>query len=236
MTGGIAEGIVERKVAILGRLGVYPMVRLSLPARRLLAYLALQGRQVLRTAAASNLWLDLPEEAGRANLRRALWHVPRGWIETTGDELALSADVDFARAQAVAARALKGEALTYENIVLLSNDILPGWHEEWLIAGQEAFRLLRVEALEAACRVMTRSADLALATQAGVAALTAEPLRESAAEALIDAYLAQRNRYQAVQCYRSLAKRLACELGVPPDEALAKRVAGICPAASRAAH
>jgi DNA-binding SARP family transcriptional activator len=99
---------VERKVAILGRLGVYPMVRLSLPARRLLAYLALQGRQVLRTAAASNLWLDLPEEAGRANLRRALWHVPRGWIETTGDELALSADVDFARAQAVAARALKG--------------------------------------------------------------------------------------------------------------------------------
>jgi hypothetical protein len=44
MTGGIAERIVERKVAILGRLGVYPMVRLSLPARRLLAYLALQGR------------------------------------------------------------------------------------------------------------------------------------------------------------------------------------------------
>ena len=28
--------------------------------------------------------------------------------------------------------------------MLLSNDILPGWHEEWLIAGQEAFRLLRV--------------------------------------------------------------------------------------------
>ncbi|WP_271590588.1 AfsR/SARP family transcriptional regulator [Bradyrhizobium sp. CCBAU 53415] len=235
MTGGIAERIVERKVAILGRLGVYPMVRLSLPARRLLAYLALQGRPVSRTAAAGNLWLDLPEDAGRANLRRALWHVPRGWIEAVGDELALSADVDFARAQAVAAHALRGEALTYEDIVLLSNDVLPGWHEEWLIAGQEAFRLLRVEALEAACRMMTTSGDLALAAQAGMAALAAEPLRESAAEALIDAYLAQRNRYQAVQCYRSLAKRLACELGVAPDEALAKRVASICPA-SRTAH
>ncbi|WP_158670622.1 transcriptional regulator, partial [Bradyrhizobium guangdongense] len=171
MTGGIAERIVERKVAILGRLGVYPMVRLSLPARRLLAYLALQGRPVSRTAAAGNLWLDLPEDAGRANLRRALWHVPRGWIEAVGDELALSADVDFARAQAVAAHALRGEALTYEDIVLLSNDVLPGWHEEWLLAGQEAFRLLRVEALEAACRMMTTAGDLALAAQAGMAAL-----------------------------------------------------------------
>jgi DNA-binding SARP family transcriptional activator len=224
------ERIVERKVAILGRLGVYPMIRLSLPARRLLAYLALQGRRVSRIVAAGNLWLDLPEDVGRANLRRALWHVPPGWIDAIGDELALAADVDFAQAQGSAARALSGEALSYEEIVLLSNDILPGWHEEWLVAEQEAFRLLRVQALEAACRAMTSSGNLALATQAGAAALAAEPLCESAAEALIDAHLAQRNRYQAVQCYRSLEKRLACELGVTPDPALAKRVAGIAPA------
>lgn len=219
--------ISERKVAILGRLGVYPMIRLSLPARRLLAYLALQGRQVSRTATATNLWLDLPEETGRANLRRALWHVPRGWIDAVGDELVLAADVDFLKAQDLAARALGGEALGYEDIVLLSNDLLPGWHEEWLLSAQDAYRLLRVQALEAACRTMTASGHLALATQAGAAALAAEPLCESAAEALIDAHLAQRNRYQAVQCYRSFEKRLACELGVTPDPALARRVAGI---------
>jgi DNA-binding SARP family transcriptional activator len=230
MAGEAGEKIIERKVAILGRLGVYPMVRLSLPARRLLAYLALQGRQVSRTATATNLWLDLPEETGRANLRRALWHVPRGWIDAVGDELALVAEVDFTQAQDIAARALGGEALSYEEIVLLSNDLLPGWHEEWLLTAQEAFRLLRVQALEAACRTMTSSGNLALATQAGAAALAAEPLCESAAEALIDAHLAQRNRYQAVQCYRSFEKRLACELGVTPDPALAQRVAGIAPA------
>jgi DNA-binding SARP family transcriptional activator len=230
MVEAAGDGVVaERKVAILGRLGVHPMVSLSLPGRRLLAYLALQGRQVSRTAAASDLWLDMPEEVGRANLRRALWHVPRGWIATISNELVLAADVDLMRARSAAARALNGETLNYEEIVLLSNDILPGWHEEWLLAEQEGFRLLRVQALEAACRTMVSSGDLALATQAGAAALAAEPLCESAAEALIEAHLAQRNRYQAVQCFRSLAKRLAIELGVAPDPALAKRVAGLTP-------
>ena len=44
-------------------------------------------------------------------------------------------------------------------------------------AGQDAFRLLRVQALEAACRTMAASGNYALATQAGAAAIAAEPLR-----------------------------------------------------------
>jgi DNA-binding SARP family transcriptional activator len=232
----ISRGTInaQRKVAILGRLGVYPMVKLSLPGRRLLAYLALRGQPVARTAVAANLWLDLPEEVGRANLRRALWHLPRGWISTIGDELALEAETDLVRAERVAAQALNGEPLSYDEIVLLSKDILPGWHEEWLVPAQEAFRLLRVQALEAACRNMTSLGSLALATQAGACALAAEPLCESAAEALINAHLAQRNRYQAVRCFRTLAKRLQFELGVAPDPALAERVADIAP--SNTAH
>lgn len=219
----------KRRVGVLGRLGVCPLVKLSLPGRRLLAYLAVRTQPVARGIAAADLWIDLPEEVGRANLRRALWHVPRGWIAVTGDELALDAETDLVLAERVAARALGGEVLNYDEIVLLSKDILPGWSEEWLAAAQEAFHLLRVQALEAACRTLSDAGKLALATQAGASALAAEPLCESAAEALINAHLAQRNRYQAVQCYRSLAQRLEFELGVAPDPSLADLVARISP-------
>jgi len=214
----------KRRVAIIGRLGVRPMVRLSLAGRRILAYLAIRGGPVARGVASAELWPDQPDEAGRANLRRALWQLPRKWVSAVADELVLEAESDFVAAHVAAACALRGEPLSLDDIALLSNDLLPGWHEEWVLPAQESFRLLRVQALEAACRTMAASGDLALATQAGAAALAAEPLRESAAEALIEAHLAQRNRYQAVQCYRSLARRLKVELGVAPDPALARRI------------
>ena len=218
---------VKRRVAIVGRLGVYPMMRLSLPGRRLLAYLAIRRQPTLRGLASAQVWPDAPDEVGRANLRRALWHVPRGWIVTVGDELVLDAECDLEDAHRVAARALAGEPLSLDEIALLSCDILPGWHEEWVLTEQDAFRMLRVQALEAACRTMVSTGHYGLAVQAGATAVAAEPLRESAAEALIDAHLAQRNRHQAVLCFRRLEQRLDEELGVEPDPSLAERVIGI---------
>jgi len=224
-----------RIVAIVGRLGVHPIVRLPLPARRLIAYLALRGGSASRTVASAALWPDCLEQTGRANLRRAIWNAPVGWILSAGDELALDATIDLAQAETVAARAIDGEDLSLADITLLSSDILPGWHEEWVLAAQDRFRLLRVQALEAACRTMIASRQFVLATQAGAAALSAEPLRESAAEALIEAHLAQNNRYEAVRCYRSLAQRLEAELGVPPHPSLAARL-GACGASSPLVH
>jgi len=203
------------------------MVRLSLPGRRLLAYLCLRSQATSRNIVAADLWPDQPEEIGRANLRRALWHVPAGWISTLGTELILEAETDIMRARHLAARAISGEPLTLEDITLLSSDILPGWNEEWLIAAQDAFHLLRVQALEAACRTMVRAGNYVLATQAGAAAVAAEPLSESAADALISAHLGQHNRYQAAQCFRSLEQRLRTELGVSPDPALSDRLVAV---------
>jgi DNA-binding SARP family transcriptional activator len=218
---------LRRRIAIVGRLGVYPMMRLSLSGRRLLAYLALHRQPALRGLASAQIWPDVAEDVGRANLRRALWHVPRGWVVTIGDELVLNAECDLEEAHRIAASALTGEPLSLEEIALLSSDILPGWHEEWVLPEQDAFHMLRVQALEAACRTMVSAGRYDLATQAGAAAVAAEPLRESAAEALIDAHLAQRNRFQAVQCFRMLEQRLDEELGVEPDPALTERVAGL---------
>jgi len=217
----------KRIVGIVGGLGVYPMVRLSLPGRRLLAYMCLRGQPVARNIVAAELWPDQPEATGRANLRRSLWHVPAGWISTAGTYLVLEADTDIGRARQLAARAISGEPLTLEDITLLSSDVLPGWNEEWLIAAQDAFHLLRVQALEAACRTLVEAGNCVLATQAGAAAVAAEPLSESAADALISAHLRQHNRHQAAQCFRSLEQRLRSELGVAPDPALTERLVAV---------
>lgn len=203
------------------------MVRLSVPARRILGYLAVRGQPVERGLASAELWPDVPDETARANLRRSLWQAPREWIRGIGEDLILDARTDLVEARRVATEALEGAGLTLPQIALLSNDILPGWHDEWVTAAQDSFRLLRVQALEAACRSMAGSGQLSLATQAGAAALAAEPLRESAAEALIDAHLAQRNRYEAALCFKSLADRLRDELGVVPDPALTDRLVAI---------
>ena len=60
-------GEVRRVVAIVGRLGVFPPVKLALPGRRILAYLALHGQPVTRSVAAAKLWPDVADETGRAN-------------------------------------------------------------------------------------------------------------------------------------------------------------------------
>lgn len=213
-----------RRIAVVGRLGIYPMARLSLPARRVLAFLALHEDGMARGTAAGLLWPDAPEPQGRASLRRALWQVPSGWVLAEGEDLLLDADVDLHRARSLAASCLDGARITLDGIALLSDDLLPGWHEDWATAAQDAFRQLRVQALEAACRTMARAGQHALATQAGIAALAAEPLSESAAEALIAAHLGQGNRYAAVRCYEDFRRVLRQELGVDPAPGLAARL------------
>lgn len=218
-----------RRICVVGGLMIDPPMQLALPARRLVAYLVVRGHPISRPVAAAELWPDMLESTARANLRRALWRLPPGWVTCIGDDLLLNAASDLAEANRASNLALNGEPLTLEQIQLLSQDILPGWHDDWILLAHEAFRLLRVQALEAACRTMIARGALALATQAAAAAFAAEPLRESAAAALIDAHLAQHNRYQAVQCFRELAKRLSLELGVDPDPCLAERLNVLSP-------
>lgn len=218
-------GTDGRMIGIVGGLGVRPMVKLSMPARRLLAYLAVRGGQVSRQRAVDELWPDSPEDIGRTNLRRSLWQVPRGWIAVVGETLILESECDLPEARRSAARAIDGEAITFDEIHLISHDLLPGWHEDWVIEAHEEFRVIRVQALEAACRSLSNRGNHPLAIQAGAAAVAAEPLRESASEALIEAHLAQHNRFEALRAYRALAERLECELGVQPHPVLTNRLA-----------
>lgn len=211
----------------MGGLGVHPAERLSLMGRRLIAHLAVRGAPQFRGLVCAELWPDVPEERARANLRRTLWQLPAGWVLTDGPDLVLDADVDLAHARRLANRAAKGERLTWDDVAVLSRDLLPGWYEEWLVAEQDRFRLLRVQALEAACHAAAAAGDHAVATQAGLAALAADPLRESAVTALVEALLAEGNRVEAVRRYRSYAQLLTDELGVAPGPALTQLIAAL---------
>lgn len=225
----------ERQISIVGRLGVFPSTRLTLPSRRILAFLALYERPVSRGLAADRLWPDQSDQQARASLRRALWQTPAGWVRSTGDQLEIDATVDLPAAHRTAARALDGGELTLTDIETLSEDILPGWHEEWVLPVQDSFHLLRVQALEAACVTMATAGHFALATQAGTAALAAEPLRESAAMALIRAHLLEGNRYAAARRFRDFCRALHAELGVAPSPGLVAAIeGGDTDAASRA--
>ena len=206
---------------MLGRLGIYPAQRLSGAGRRALAYLAVKGPVAQRSLMCMNLWPSLPEDRARANLRRTLWQLPPGWVAASSWELRLMADVDLDDAHEVAALALTSTGLEPHQVELLRHDLLPGWYEEWLVPEQDQFHLQRIQALEEVCRTATETHDFGPATSAGLAAVCAEPLRESAVAALVAAHLGEGNRYEAVRRYHEYAILLRRELDVEPGAELA---------------
>jgi DNA-binding SARP family transcriptional activator len=216
-----------RQVFVLGALSVRPSERMTGIGRRVVARLALQGHTQMRCLIYSDLWPEVPEARARANLRRALWQLPRGWVRAEGPDLALNADVDLRKARQVARRTVSDGLLTWEDMALLDSDVLPGWCDDWVVDEQESFHLLRTQALEAACRRATSQRDYTLATQAGLLAVQSEPLRESAVEALVEAALREGNRRMALHHYHAFADTLLRELRVVPDQRLQVLVSGL---------
>ena len=209
-----------RQVGVLGGLGVRPALRLPGVGRRVLAYLAIHHSIADRTLMCGRLWPDLTESRARANLRRALWQLPPGWVVSAGGDLALDAEVDLDRARNAAESAMNAGHLDVEQVELLTRDLLPGWYDDWVMAEQEQFHLWRIQALEAVSRSSAETGDHALATRAALSAVCAEPLRESAVTALVEAHLNEGNLFEAVRRYQSYASLLKTELDVEPGQHL----------------
>ncbi len=211
-------------------------VELPMSAQRVVAFLALHNRPLLRSYVAGSLWLDTPEQRAHANLRSALWRLhrcSRGLVDAAGQRLRLSAavEVDLRRVEALARRALSegcpgdvGPAIDQ-----LGDDLLPDWYEDWVLLEREQFRQLRLRALDVVCERLTREGRLGEALEVGLASLVGEPLRESAHRAVIRIHLADGNPGEAVRQYR-LCRRLLGELGVPPSPQLAELMRGVTPA------
>jgi DNA-binding SARP family transcriptional activator len=194
-------------------------------AQRVLAFVALQRRPLLRQFVAGSLWLDSSEARAHASLRSALWRLNRCGlkpIEIDCQRLRLGDDVevDVFEAEVAARRALAsptGEGLEVDPATL-AGDLLPDWYEEWTLLERERYRQLRLEALDTLCERLVEAGRLGDALAAGLAAVAGGPLRESGHRALVRVYLAAGNTGEAVRQYRLCRRLLGDQLGLEPSE------------------
>lgn len=202
-------------------------VLVDLPARsqRLLAYLALRDRPLLRVYAAGTLWIDLSEPRSLATLRAAIWR-----LRQYGDALVLATpshvalgdgiDVDVRHAVAASRNALDRPDASYLRDGSIAGELLPDWYDDWVASERELLRQLRLHALEAVADHLFEHEQYGKAVEACLLAVQADPLRESAHSRLIRIYLAEGNACDAVRQYRLYAERLRQELGLQPSRQL----------------
>jgi DNA-binding SARP family transcriptional activator len=203
-------------------------VPLPMSAQRLVSFLALRERPVLRLYVAGNLWLDSTEDHSAGCLRSALWRLSRpGYaiVETAGNQLRLAQNVEVdVREAGARARRLVSHGGPIEpgdlSTIMVSGDILPDWYEDWVVIERERFRQIRIHALEAMSARLRSDGRYAEAVEAGLAALQAEPLRESAHRAVISAHLAEGNVVEALRQYSTFRRVIRKELGLEPSPAM----------------
>jgi DNA-binding SARP family transcriptional activator len=176
--------------------------------------------------------MDSSQERANANLRSALWRLKKLHCEVVDGRnehlsMARGVTVDVDGAVAAARRLTSTDTgmdatdITQDVGTLVgAGELLPDWYDDWVLIERERIRQVCLHALEIVCQRLTRAGDYARAVEAGLAAVTGEPLRESAHRVLIEAYLAEGNVCEALRQYRYCARLLAADLGVEPSERL----------------
>ncbi len=208
-------------------------VELPGAAQRLLAFLALQERPRERLFVAGSLWTDANDERAGASLRSTLWRIGKaaGSIVSargTGLALAETVRVDLHDATTCARRVIANphdHSMADLQLLGLAGDLLPDWYDDWVLLERERFRHLRLHALEALCAALAEQGRYGEATEAGLAAVAGEPLRESAHRVLIAAHLAEGNPSEAIRQYRLCRRLLGDQLGIAPSERMQQLVA-----------
>ena len=224
--------------ALVGADGDVP---LQPAAQRLLALLAVHTGPAERAHVAGVLWMDTSDPKAAANLRSLLWrlrseHEHLVAVSHTRVELCADVDVDLHRSRRRAGLILEGEHVPDPaDIRLLTGDLLPGWYDDWVIIERERMRQRRLHALEQLCASFTSRGQFALALEAGLEAVAAEPLRESAHRAVVATHLAEGNATEAVRVYREYAELLDAEMGLSPTDHMLDLVAPVLQP-PRAAH
>jgi DNA-binding SARP family transcriptional activator len=205
-------------------------------AQRLIAFLALQDGRRPRGYVAGALWPEVPTGRANANLRAGLWRLSapcRLLVDQSSQDVGLAASVAIdhraavARSQRLLDRSTRCAESDLDGTARLelSRALLPTWYDdEWVLVERERFHQLRLHALEALCERLTAVGRYGEAIDAAMAAVVAEPLRESAHRVLIKAYLAEGNRGEADRQYELCRHLLREELGVQPSTALRELV------------
>jgi DNA-binding SARP family transcriptional activator len=215
-------------------------VPLPLAGQRVLAFLSAHEVPILRAYVAEALWPDSHRHRAGANLRSAVWRIRQTGhhlIEGGSRRLSLArgVSVDLRDRDRMARRLLSRDAevrpaeLEPEFARDFSVELLPDWYDEWLFIERDRWNQLRLHALEALAEKLLAAGELSLAVQAALAAIAAEPLRESAHRVLIRIFAAEGNWSEAVAQYRSYRQLLQRELCAPPTAQMEDLIRAITP-------
>lgn len=232
MAGNGAGGI---RIAMLGGFDLTSDgTPISLPqgAQRSLAFLALHG-SAHRAAAAERLWPDSPPSRAAANLRSALWRIRRAGtvpvIDCHGPRLRLSTHcrVDLLDCQRRVAQVMEtphGSAAEHVDGMIdwLVRELLPGWSQDWVTLERERWNQVRLHTLELLARQLLDEQCFLPALETAMAAISIEPIRETAHRAVIEIHTAEGNLASALQHYHGYRRLLHRELGVAPSPRMAE--------------
>jgi DNA-binding SARP family transcriptional activator len=114
-----------------------------------------------------------------------------------------------------------------DEVERLSQELLPTWGEDWLLLDQQRWDQLRLHALERLAECFLEDGRYMEALEAGLAAVSIEPYRESAHRALIRTFIAEGNSASAVAQYQRYRRLLTNELGLRPTSQMKALVDGL---------
>jgi DNA-binding SARP family transcriptional activator len=208
--------------------------QIDLPSgpQHLIALLALNGR-CARTHAAATLWPDCTDNVASARLRAVLWRLRHRHVgvppllEICDSSLALADEivVDVHRFLEGAELLIRDDVDLRSDededaavAVLHSSELLPGWYDDWVLAARERLQYLRLGALDALATRRLRQRRTHEALQAARAAISIEPLHESAHRTIVQTHLDNGDLVEAVHHYQKFEAMLDRELGLPPSD------------------
>ena len=196
--------------------------------QRLLALVALR-RDTNRNTAVGLLWPEGNETKALASLRTALWRLqqlPVPTVRVGGDAICLDPELclDVRELVEMSTLARQGSSDLPPSLLLGPHELLPGWYDEWVLVERERLRQLylhTVEGFAASCLRAGRHGD---ALEAALAAVRADPLRESPYRLAIEVHLAEGNVAEAVSTYQHYRGLLDRELGVAPSPVIRRLI------------
>lgn len=198
-------------------------------SKRLLVLVALSDGRVERRKAAGQLWPDVDEARAAGNLRSAHWRLRGAGIDVLSSDgrtlsLAPGTVVDVGAWCCWALRVIDGRAvaadLQLEALPRDALDLLPGWYDDWVIFERERVRQRLLHALEALSRALSERGRHAKAVEAAMTVVAADPLRDSAHRALVEAHLREGNVIEARRAFLACRETFRDELGIEPSPAL----------------
>ena len=169
-----------------------------------------------------------PRSVGSAGSRATRWlsrHSISAWPTTSPSTSASHACSRIGCS--IPARRCPRRDLSAQAIAALSLDVLPDWYDDWVLVEAEEWRQLRLHALDALADRLLNERRFGEATGAALAAVRAEPLRESARALVIRVHLAEGNQSEALAEFNRYRALLRAELGLEPTPRLCGLVADL---------